>query len=30
MDKNIEKKILNILDEEVVPAEGCTEPIALA
>jgi L-cysteine desulfidase len=22
--------ILNILDEEVVPAEGCTEPIALA
>jgi L-cysteine desulfidase len=30
MDKDIEKKILNILDEEVVPAEGCTEPIALA
>ena len=30
MDKDIERKILNILDEEVVPAEGCTEPIALA
>ncbi|MGL4425196.1 MAG: serine dehydratase subunit alpha family protein, partial [Cetobacterium sp.] len=23
-------KILKILDEEIVPAEGCTEPIALA
>ncbi len=30
MDKDLEKKILNILDEEIVPAEGCTEPIALA
>lgn len=24
------EKILNILNEEIVPAEGCTEPIALA
>ena len=27
---NTEEKILKILEEEVVPAEGCTEPIALA
>lgn len=26
----MEEKILNILKEEIVPAEGCTEPIALA
>jgi len=26
---NVEK-ILDILKEEIVPAEGCTEPIALA
>lgn len=28
--KNIEAKILNILEEEIVVAEGCTEPNALA
>lgn len=27
---NTEEKILRILEEEIVPAEGCTEPIALA
>lgn len=27
---NVEEKILNILNEEVVPAQGCTEPIAIA
>ena len=27
MDK---QKILNILREEIVPAQGCTEPIAIA
>ena len=27
---NTEKKILQILSEEIVPAEGCTEPIAIA
>ena len=26
----MEKEILQILAEEIVPAEGCTEPIALA
>ena len=26
----MEKEILRILAEEIVPAEGCTEPIALA
>lgn len=26
----IERKMLKILEEEVVPAEGCTEPIAIA
>ncbi|MBC2856929.1 MAG: L-serine ammonia-lyase, iron-sulfur-dependent, subunit alpha [Cetobacterium sp.] len=30
MGKTITDKILNILKEEIVPAEGCTEPIALA
>ncbi|WP_024954466.1 serine dehydratase subunit alpha family protein [Sulfurospirillum arcachonense] len=30
MDTQITEKILNILEEEVVVAEGCTEPIALA
>ena len=24
------KKVLNILNEEIVPAQGCTEPIAIA
>ncbi|MEI6284943.1 MAG: L-serine ammonia-lyase, iron-sulfur-dependent, subunit alpha [Bacillota bacterium] len=28
--KDVIAKILAILDEEIVPAEGCTEPIALA
>ena len=28
--KQLEEKILRILSEEVVPAQGCTEPIALA
>ncbi|MDD3344361.1 MAG: L-serine ammonia-lyase, iron-sulfur-dependent, subunit alpha [Sulfurospirillaceae bacterium] len=27
---DIEEKMLKILDEEVIPAEGCTEPIAIA
>jgi len=30
MNEKDTQTILNILDEEVVPAEGCTEPIALA
>ena len=30
IDKNTIDKVLAILNEEVVPAEGCTEPIALA
>jgi L-cysteine desulfidase len=30
MDKTVIKQILNILEEEIVPAEGCTEPIAIA
>ncbi len=29
MEKTIEK-IMSILAEEIVPAEGCTEPIAIA
>lgn len=29
VDNKIEK-VLKILEEEIVPAEGCTEPIALA
>jgi L-cysteine desulfidase len=30
IDKQTVDKILKILDEEIVPAEGCTEPIAIA
>ena len=30
MDKNIYKNYLAILREEMIPAMGCTEPIALA
>ena len=30
MDKNIYKAYIDILEEELVPAMGCTEPIALA
>ena len=30
MNKELKEKILNILQEEIVPAEGCTEPIAIA
>lgn len=30
MNKELKDKILNILQEEIVPAEGCTEPIAIA
>ncbi len=30
MNKYLTDKILKILNEEVVPAEGCTEPIAIA
>ena len=30
MNNSVENKILQILGEEIVPAEGCTEPIALA
>ena len=26
--EKVTEKILNILEEELVPAEGCTEPIA--
>lgn len=26
----VKKQVLNILEEEIIPAEGCTEPIALA
>lgn len=29
-DKNVIDKVLSILGEEIVPAEGCTEPIAIA
>ena len=28
--KKIEKDFLDILEEELIPAMGCTEPIALA
>lgn len=30
INPDIERKVLNILEEEVVPAQGCTEPIAIA
>ncbi|MCX7970356.1 MAG: L-serine ammonia-lyase, iron-sulfur-dependent, subunit alpha, partial [Negativicutes bacterium] len=30
IDQTIIDKVLNILSEEVIPAEGCTEPVALA
>ncbi len=30
MDKNIETSFLQIMEEEMIPAMGCTEPIALA
>ncbi len=30
MNKYLTEKILKILNEEIVPAEGCTEPIAIA
>ncbi len=30
MDTNIKRKYIQILREELIPAEGCTEPIALA
>lgn len=30
MEEMVIKQILNILEEEIVPAEGCTEPIAIA
>ena len=30
INPEIERKVLNILEEEVVPAQGCTEPIAIA
>jgi L-cysteine desulfidase len=30
IDKQTEQKVLNIMYEEVVPAQGCTEPIAIA
>lgn len=30
MEKGLQEKVLNILQEEIVPAEGCTEPIAIA
>ena len=30
VDKNIYKNYLAILREEMIPAMGCTEPIALA
>jgi len=30
MDKKIQEEFINILKEELVPAMGCTEPIALA
>lgn len=30
MGKNLEESLINILKEELVPAEGCTEPIAIA
>ena len=28
--KKVEKDFLDILEEELIPAMGCTEPIALA
>ena len=28
--KQTVEKVINILNEEIVPAEGCTEPIAIA
>lgn len=30
MEKELQEKVVNILQEEIVPAEGCTEPIAIA
>lgn len=30
ISQEIQAKIINILKEEIVPAEGCTEPIAIA
>ncbi|MFV0237119.1 MAG: serine dehydratase subunit alpha family protein, partial [Flavobacteriales bacterium] len=30
IDETIKKQVLTILKEEIIPAEGCTEPIALA
>ena len=30
MDNNNLEKVLKILEEELIPAEGCTEPIAIA
>lgn len=30
MDKNIQDNFIKILEEELIPAMGCTEPIALA
>ncbi len=30
MDETVKKKYIQILKEELIPAEGCTEPIALA
>lgn len=30
MKQEIKEKVINILQEEIIPAEGCTEPIALA
>ncbi len=30
IDETIKTQVLNILKEEIIPAEGCTEPIALA
>ena len=30
MNSNLQEKYLAILQEELVPAMGCTEPIALA
>ena len=30
MDQNIDQAYLDILQEELIPAMGCTEPIAVA